>query len=107
MPQKDSDALSGLFLIVTRANGTKTKRGKALSRDAVVQAIGEPDDGPNAWVPIIFHGLRDFVKRADVEAAELPRVAKPTAAQLAARRRLLQKAPKKTTRSKTSSRPRA
>lgn len=97
MPQQ---RLAGRFLIVTRANGTKTKRGKALSRDAVVRAVGEPEEeGPDAWVPVIFHGLRDHVKRADVQKIELPRVEKPTPAQISARRGLLKKkkAKKKTT----------
>src|SRR5260221_4433541 len=84
-------ALSGRFLVVTRPKGTKTKKGKALSKDAVVRAVGEPEAGADAWVPIVFQGLLDHVRRADVQRIQTPRVAKPTPAQIAARRRLLKK----------------
>lgn len=77
----------GLYLHVTRRATTKAK--KKLDAGQVILAVGDPGD--DGWVPVLVGGRLDHVQRADVERI-VPKVAKPTALQQAARKRIARRA---------------
>jgi hypothetical protein len=79
----------GFWLHVTRA--ARTKGSKRLSEGDALLAIGDP--GSDGWVPVLYAGRLDYVKKADVERIKPPKPPKkPSRAMLAARKRIVKRA---------------
>lgn len=59
-----SGRYAGLFLRVSRRRGATTRKKQLVAEGYILLAVDNPID---EWVPVLYRGTLDYVRRADVE----------------------------------------